>query len=687
MPPPPRPAAMRPRGRRGSTRTRRYTPRHVPRGGRRRDGEPEPDDAGERSASRPPRPALGAPERAAARSSATPDAPARETRPREWAVGIGSAVAAVLATVLVLVAFGALGGRHRSPLPPPVVTNAGDVIDYAVAERVGAVVAPSVVTVKVGGETTKPVGSGVVLKSDRVITAAHLLTGATDVEVSTTTGDNLKARVVGVDPQTDLALLAVTGGDLQLATLGSWSPPRVGQTVVAVTAAGNHYRVGINVVSDLDVMVDAGTGIDVAGLLETGITVSPDMAGGALVDPDGNLVGILTRPATTGPAGLAIPVALVRDVEDQLDSSGSSGKVTHGWLGVVCRSRRRRAARRRSPDRRGDVRAVPPRRRGCSPAMSWCGPTVRWSAVVRSWLPRCAASDPRTPSPCSTNATGGPAPSPSTSEPVIPRCSRTSRQWPDPANCPSAGFPRDHEGMTTTVGDDGLEVLDRELLNAVQWDFPLEPRPYAVLGERLGLTEDGGPGTHRPGQGARGAPPAVGDLRHPRPRLRLGAGRGADRPRPGRRRRRGDQRAPRRQPQLQAQPRVQPLVHDRGPAGRVARGPHRRAPPRLGRARHPQAPHAEALQDRREARHDRQHRGRRQGRGARAREARAARAHGRARAVRPRDRDHPRGAGRPAARRAAVRRVRRADRLRRGHRAASCCARSRSASSCVASPR
>src|SRR3954465_1476117 len=48
---------------------------------------------------------------------------------------------------------------------------------------------------------------------------------------------------------------------------------------------------------------------------------------------------------------------------------------------------------------------------------------------------------------------------------------------------------RDHERMTTTTSDDQLEALDRELLNAVQWDFPLEPRPFAVLGERIGLTE------------------------------------------------------------------------------------------------------------------------------------------------------------------------------------------------------
>ena len=189
------------------------------------EGEHEPDDP---SSGPPPNPLDRPWVHPSELSSfvAAPDAPARETRPRELAVGLASAVAAVIATVLVLVAFGALGGRHRSPLPPPVVTSPGDVVDYSVAERVGAVVAPSVVTVRVGGDATKPVGSGVVLKSDRVITASHLLNGATKVEVSTISGDVLAARVVGTDPQTDLALLAVSGDDLQLATLGSSSPPR-----------------------------------------------------------------------------------------------------------------------------------------------------------------------------------------------------------------------------------------------------------------------------------------------------------------------------------------------------------------------------------------------------------------------------------------------------------------------------
>jgi serine protease Do len=300
------------------------------------DGEPEPDDV---SSGPPPNP-LDRPWMHPSELSsfvASPTLPVRETRPREWAIGIGAAVAAVIATVLVLVAFGALGGRHRSPTPPPVVTNASDVVDYSVAERIGATVAPSVVTVRAGGDTTRAVGSGVVLKSDRIITAAHLLIGATKVEISTPTGQLVPARVVGSDAQTDLALLAVADANLQLATLGSSTPLRVGQTVIAVSATrGLHYRVGINVVSDRDVMVDAGTGIDVAGLLETGITVSPDMAGGALVDQDGSVVGLLTYASAPGAGGLAIPVASMRDVEDQLDSSGSSGKVVHGWLGVLC---------------------------------------------------------------------------------------------------------------------------------------------------------------------------------------------------------------------------------------------------------------------------------------------------------------------------------------------------------------
>ncbi len=297
------------------------------------DGAPEPDDI----PSGPPPNPLDRPwvHPSELRSFvAAPEPPPSEARPREWVIGIGAAVAAVIATVLVLVAFGALGGRHRAALPPPVVTDANDVIDYAVAKRVGAVIAPSVVTVQVGGEAPTPVGSGVVMQSDRVMTAAHLLEGATKVDIVTPAGQQLDAKVVGIDPQTDLALLEISGADLTLAPIGSATPLQVGQTVVAVSAIrGKGFRLGINVVSDRNLMVDTGTGIDVAGLLQTGLTVTPDMAGGALVDQNGSVVGILTHPVATSPNGLAIPATTVRDVEDQLDTSG---KVSHGWMGVLC---------------------------------------------------------------------------------------------------------------------------------------------------------------------------------------------------------------------------------------------------------------------------------------------------------------------------------------------------------------
>jgi S1-C subfamily serine protease len=298
------------------------------------DGTPEPEDA----QSGPPPDPLDRPwvHPSELRSFVSaPSSPTREPRPREWAIGIGSALAAVVATLLVLVAFGALGGRHRAALPPPVVTHPGDVVDYAVAERVGAAVAASVVTVRARTDDgTRPLGSGVAVSSERVMTAAHNLIGVGpgDVVVVTNSGSEWPAKIVGTDPQTDLAMLSVEGGGLQLAQLGASTSPRVGETVVAVSA-GTHYRVGIDVVSDRDVMVDAGTGIDVAGLLETGISVTPEMSGGALVDSDGDLVGILTRAASGSPDGLAVPVSVVRDVSDQLEGSG---KVSHGWIGVVC---------------------------------------------------------------------------------------------------------------------------------------------------------------------------------------------------------------------------------------------------------------------------------------------------------------------------------------------------------------
>ena len=267
---------------------------------------------------------------------AAPTADPRLARPREWAIGLGSAVAAALLTVLVLVAFGDLGGGTRPSADLPQLVGQPSVVDYAVARRVAADTVPSIVTLRVvGGDgRVAPVGSGVVVGTNRVMTNAHLVAGTTDLDVVTSEGRPYAAKVVGTDPQTDLALLAVSGAELVAVAQGETADVGVGTPVIAVAAnRAGAYRTGIDVISDRNRLIDAGSGATVAGTIETGIEAGIAWAGGALVDSVGNLVGVLTEARDAPELGLvAIPLAAVRDVLGQLESSG---EVRHGWLGVV----------------------------------------------------------------------------------------------------------------------------------------------------------------------------------------------------------------------------------------------------------------------------------------------------------------------------------------------------------------
>jgi len=267
---------------------------------------------------------------------ASPAATPSRARPREWAVGLGSALAASVVTVLVLLAFGALGNGSPSVSPPPDFVGTPSGVDYSIARRIAADTAPSVVTVRVVGAdgTAQPVGSGVALAADRVVTNAHLVQGASTLRVVTYDGHDYAAKVLGSDPQTDLTVLSVTDGDLTAVAQGDAGGVTVGGTVVAVAAnRSGGYRTDIDVISDENRLIDAGTGAMVAGTLETGIQPGAAWAGGALVDSSGNLVGVLTNATSAPELGLvAVPVTAVRDVRGQLEASGT---VTHGWIGLV----------------------------------------------------------------------------------------------------------------------------------------------------------------------------------------------------------------------------------------------------------------------------------------------------------------------------------------------------------------
>jgi S1-C subfamily serine protease len=263
---------------------------------------------------------------------ATPETPTSPPRPREWVIGLTSAIAGVVATILVLVAFGAIGGRNRSPIRPPVVSTPDEVLDFGLAGRVFQTAIPSIVTVQIKVGDTTTVVSGVAVKSDRVLTSAHPLGGNTTVTVLTYDSRTITAKVLGSDPDTDLSLLEVPGGDLKFASLATGSEPSVGQAVVAVAAGKtNQGWLGMNVVAERNNLVTTSTGTALAGLIQTGITTPPETTGGALLDTNGHVVGILTTVPGLLKTGLAVPIAAARDVQSQVEASG---KVIHGWLGV-----------------------------------------------------------------------------------------------------------------------------------------------------------------------------------------------------------------------------------------------------------------------------------------------------------------------------------------------------------------
>jgi S1-C subfamily serine protease len=253
-------------------------------------------------------------------------------------IGLVSAGAGVVVTVLVLVGFGALGGRDRSPILPPVVTSPNSPIDYSVAQRVAASAGPSIVTVNADttgpdGRTSRTQGSGVVLRTDRVITSAHLVNGATKVEVSTKQGDTFTATVIGVDPSTDLCSLLVEGIDPSLPIPELVDEPVVGDVVIALGAGrANEGWTSTGVVQERNLIASYGGAPAVPGLLATSTGTTAATTGGGLFDPDGRIIGILvTMPG--GPRdGLAVPIDVALNVAAQLERDKTA---RHGALGVV----------------------------------------------------------------------------------------------------------------------------------------------------------------------------------------------------------------------------------------------------------------------------------------------------------------------------------------------------------------
>jgi serine protease DegQ len=188
-------------------------------------------------------------------------------------------------------------------------------------------------------------GSGVIVSPDGyVLTNHHVIDGADDIEVVLADGRELHATVKGVDPESDLAVLKVNGDNLPTITFGNVDHLQVGDVVLAI---GNPFAFGNTVT--LGIVSALGRnhlGINrFEDFIQTDAAINPGNSGGALVDTQGNLVGInstiFSQSGGSMGIGFAIPVSLARTVLAQIIKDGS---VTRGWLGVEPQAITREAA-------------------------------------------------------------------------------------------------------------------------------------------------------------------------------------------------------------------------------------------------------------------------------------------------------------------------------------------------------
>jgi putative serine protease PepD len=264
-------------------------------------------------------------------------------------------VAGVAALAIALTA-GGVGGfvgyamhPDGSPLQVPAATgngNAAPVVDRSSLASIAAALQPAIVDIT----TSAGEGSGVVISADgNIVTNNHVVEGArgNSVKVTFNSGKQVPATIVGTDPRTDLAVIKVDATGLSFAQWGDSNSVQVGDTVLAIgSPLGLQGSVTAGIVSalhrtitvggDQRTQFDTGNTITIGDAIQTDAPINPGNSGGALVNMNGEVIGINSAIATQGTngnigVGFAISANKAKSVADQL-SKGE--KVSHPYLGV-----------------------------------------------------------------------------------------------------------------------------------------------------------------------------------------------------------------------------------------------------------------------------------------------------------------------------------------------------------------
>jgi len=265
-------------------------------------------------------------------------------------VGI-AVLSGLTGALLVIGSWLIVGGLPRSTTvvrPFERVSDSTDPVNRAVAAvsgepnsgviAIAGKVRPAIVQLEVEGDQGKAEGSGVIFRSDgEIITNQHVVDGVHSLTAMMDDGSRVKAKVVGSDPETDIAVVKIDGPARPVATLGTAAGVKVGQLAVAIgsplgLAGGPSVTTGI--ISALGRTVTTATGPPLLDMIQTDAPIASGSSGGALVDHLGDVIGITSAVAVANGmsgVGFAIPIDVARSVAEQLIASGH---VTHVWLGV-----------------------------------------------------------------------------------------------------------------------------------------------------------------------------------------------------------------------------------------------------------------------------------------------------------------------------------------------------------------
>jgi S1-C subfamily serine protease len=194
-------------------------------------------------------------------------------------------------------------------------------------------------------QTEKALGSGFVMdKAGHIVTNYHVIANAKTVEVSFSNSDNMKAKIVGADPSTDIAVLQIDARSRALTPLAFGNSDRVhvGDSVVAIgNPLGYDRSVTAGIVSALQRAISAPNQYPIDHVIQTDAPINHGNSGGPLIDARGDVIGVNSQIATGSSGGdgnigigFAIPINTVRTVAAQLIQKG---RVEHAYLGITAK--------------------------------------------------------------------------------------------------------------------------------------------------------------------------------------------------------------------------------------------------------------------------------------------------------------------------------------------------------------